>query len=153
MAKNYRDQKGVNGPNYKHGMLGTKEHLCWGSMKSRCGSPTNKDYDNYGGRGIKVCSRWLNSFTNFLADMGPAPSPRHFLDRIDNNKGYSLKNCRWVTIVESGRNRRTVKLSMEIAKKIRADKRPQREIAEQYGVAISVISRIKNNKRWAEPAL
>jgi len=73
-------------------------------MKYRCLAPTCKHYKNYGGRGIKVCDRWLNSFENFLLDMGRKPSPKHSIDRIDVNGDYEPSNCRWATDGEQMRN-------------------------------------------------
>ena len=72
------------------------EHTVWRAMKKRCYNITPY-YKYYGGRGITVCKRWLNSFPNFLKDMGSRPSKRHSIDRINNNKGYSKSNCQWVT--------------------------------------------------------
>ena len=81
-----------------------KEYRAWKSMKSRCSSPSAKKgtYLN-----ITVCDRWLNSYENFLSDMGKAPSDKHSLDRIDNNKNYSPDNCRWVTQETQCKNRGT----------------------------------------------
>ncbi len=82
------------------------EEWVWRGMKRRCYDPNCKSYADYGGRGIKVCERWQH-FANFLADMGPRPSPHHQLDRFpDNNGDYRPGNCRWVVSRQNNRNRR-----------------------------------------------
>jgi len=90
-----------------HRMSRTPEYYSWRAMKIRCFNPNYPRYSDWGGRGITVCDRWKNSFENFLADMGTKPSPKHSLDRIDNDSDYSLKNCKWSTRVEQANNQRT----------------------------------------------
>ena len=89
----------------------TKEYKTWTSIKQRCYNPKHIGYKNYGGRGIQVCDRWLNSFENFFADMGKAPSSKHSIDRFPNNDGnYEPSNCRWATAKEQNNNTRKTKL-------------------------------------------
>lgn len=85
----------------------------WASMRNRCNNPNYKQWADYGGRGISICPEWA-SFDQFVEDMGPRPSPTHSIDRIDNDLGYSPKNCRWATKKEQQRNqRRAVFVSIE----------------------------------------
>lgn len=81
----------------------TPTYNTWSNMKSRCLNAKNPSYRFYGGRGIKVCERWL-TFANFLADMGERPEEGLELDRINNERGYEPGNCRWITHVENLRN-------------------------------------------------
>lgn len=91
--------------NTTHGMSRWPEYSAWKNMRARCSSSTHKDWSYYGGRGIRVCDRW-QSFEVFIADMGRRPSPRHSVERRDNDGNYELSNCYWATIVEQANNRR-----------------------------------------------
>lgn len=100
---------GPNNPKYIHGMTKSPEHGIWEGMRKRCRNETEKCYKDYGGRGIKVCERW-SRFENFYADMGPRPSPKHSIDRINVDGDYEPGNCKWSTRREQSINRRTTKL-------------------------------------------
>ena len=89
-----------------HGMSTTPEFKAWSLMKARCTRVTAKDYVRYGGRGIRVCDRWMQSFTAFLEDVGMRPSKHHSLGRIDNNGNYEPGNVRWETVAQQARNTR-----------------------------------------------
>ena len=99
----------------KHGQAGgrsgtrTPEYSAWLAMKDRCYRQGHKNYPLYGGRGIIVCARWIESFEAFFADIGPRPSSKHSIDRIDTNGNYEPDNCRWATAFVQNNNRRNVK--------------------------------------------
>ena len=90
---------------YSHGKHNSPTYYSWQAMKSRCENPRNWKYNQYGGRGIKVCDRWRNSFINFMQDMGERPSG-YTLDRIDPNGNYEHNNCRWATPKQQANNKR-----------------------------------------------
>jgi len=82
----------------------TAEHRAWRHIKSRCYNENVERYPRYGGRGITVCDRWLNSFENFFEDMGIRPSKNHSIERIDTDGNYEPSNCKWATKKEQSRN-------------------------------------------------
>lgn len=92
--------------NKTHGMSKTPEYDAYIRMIKRCYNEKSKDYNDYGGRGISVCLAWLESFENFLNDVGRRPDKKYLLDRIDVNGNYEPSNCRWATTKQSANNTR-----------------------------------------------
>lgn len=151
-------EKVVSGPNLRrgqttscgcrqlsHGMYGTPEYKAWVSMVQRCTNPRARNYQNYGGRGIRVCNRWSiqGGAAAFLADMGPRPSDRHSLDRRNNEGDYEPGNCWWAPPKEQQRNKRTSRvLTVEGVSATVA------EWAERTGVGRSTI-RERLKRGWA----
>lgn len=86
------------------------EYNTWKAMRSRCLNIKHTGFKNYGGRGISVCDRWVNSFENFIVDMGKKPGPSYSIDRINNDGNYEPENCRWASVLQqaSNRNRKVV---------------------------------------------
>lgn len=118
----------------------TPTYITWLSMKQRCYNNKYTSYFRYGGRGIDVCDRWRYSFINFYEDMGERPE-NMTLDRIDNNKGYYKKNCRWSTKKEQANNTRKTRFININGKDI-----PIQIVAEMNEIKISTInSRLRND--------
>ena len=97
----------VPGNNATHRRSGDYLYRVWSLMRQRCNNRKNPAYARYGGRGIKVCRRWEQSFERFATDMGERPTDTHELDRRNNNKGYSPQNCYWALPQQQSRNRRS----------------------------------------------
>ena len=89
-----------------HGLARSIEYNVWKNMIRRCHNPTSIDFGRYGGRGISVCDEWIESFDQFLKDMGKRPSIEYQIERIDNSKGYGPKNCKWIHRSEQWISRR-----------------------------------------------
>jgi hypothetical protein len=123
---------------------GYLHYAVWQGMKRRCYLKTTRSYKNYGARGIVVCERWLESFDNFIEDMGFRPSKLYEIDRIDTNGNYELGNCRWATKKQNSRNKRnTVMLT------INGDTRPMAEWAEISGESYDNIKNRISNLGWS----
>jgi hypothetical protein len=130
----------------KHALFDT-----YSSMHQRCENENNPSYRNYGAKGVKVCARWhktnLDGFSNFVADMGPKPSPAHTVERRDNTKGYGPDNCRWATRQEQMLNTsRTVEIVDD-----QGVAHTTISLAERYGIKRSLIAiRFHQGKSFAE---
>lgn len=117
----------------------TAEYICWRQMRIRCHKSSDKSFADYGGRGISVCPQWRESFSQFLADMGPRPSSDHSIERIDNSGNYKPSNCRWATRLEQCRNRRSNKMLTHNGKT-----QCMKDWAKELGVRIQLLhSRLK----------
>lgn len=120
------------------------EYAVWSAMKRRCNNPQNKQYMDYGGRGIKVCDRWSSEhdFANFIADMGKRPTNRHTLERIDVNGDYTPENCRWATYEEQANNKRC-NINISYEGRTQTFKQWCKELNLPYYCAISMYKRGK----------
>lgn len=122
---------------HKHGMKKSLLYNTWVGMRERCHNPNCKSYKHYGGKGIKICDRWMDhekGFINFLNDVGERPSKNHSLDRGDNDLGYSPDNCYWATRLEQMNNR-----SDTVWIEYRGEKRTIRDWSDKLGIKIRTI--------------
>lgn len=90
----------------KHGLCRTPEYTTWCLIKSRCHNKNHPRFLEWGGRGIVVCEKWRDNFLEFYKDMGKKPTPKHSIDRINNDDGYNPHNCRWASPEEQASNRK-----------------------------------------------
>lgn len=143
----------MSGVSYINGKrVATPEYRSWQMMKNRCLNPRAMDYAFYGARGITIDPRWLN-YSNFLIDMGPRPTTKHTLERVNNALGYYKANCVWATRLRQARNRPQYnKLTKQKADHIRqlyaTGKYRQIDLAHQFGVCQRTISVIVRNEGW-----
>jgi hypothetical protein len=142
-----RELKRARYTKYDQSRLG--ELNIWRHMMARCTKADRSDFHYYGGRGIKVCDRW-QTFENFLADMGPRPSPKHSLDRINNDGNYEPSNCRWATKGQQARNSRQAKLSFMAARVIRRlhGRLSPAELGHVFGVVEGQIKSVHAGRSW-----
>lgn len=120
-------------------------YTVWRGMLHRCYNPKAKQFKDYGGRGIKVCPEWRDNFRQFAADMTPRPIG-YTLDRIDNDKGYSPKNCKWSTRKEQQRNQRRTHVVTIEGKKYKAI-----ELAELTGLKCdTILARVRRGRPYKE---
>lgn len=134
------------------GKIMSRTYQSWINMKRRCVNFKDANYHHYGGRGIIVCQRWLDSFENFLEDMGEIPD-KLTIERIDNNGNYEKSNCKWATFKEQGRNRRNTKLTRLQVLRIREfiwAGIPHKELGVLFGVSRSTIQAISQSKIWKD---
>ena len=97
-------------PQLSHGLSYTPEYRAWQTMRNRCLDDTSPAWEDYGGRGITLYAGWIHDPAAFIAHIGKKPSPRHELDRKDNDRGYEPGNVRWVLRPRNDRNRRSNRL-------------------------------------------
>ncbi len=102
------NQKNIGKMTRTHGMSRKiPEYGAWCNIKDRCCNPNCKNWKDYGGRGISICKEWEYDFAKFIRDMGFKPGPKYSIERIDNEKGYSKENCKWIEFSEQVYNKRT----------------------------------------------
>lgn len=139
LRQGYKKSCGLNGHHYRSVFVESSraEKRVWNGMLQRCYNPKSDAWEHYGGRGIRVCKRWKNSFSNFLSDVGPRPSSLHSIDRFpDMNGNYEPNNCRWATAKEQGRNKRDTVMVV-----FRGETISVTDYAEKIGIKAKMIKR------------
>ncbi len=138
---------------FQHGEGDTKLYVVWKNMKGRCLNPTNRQFKNYGGRGITICNKWLKyiPFRNWALANGYKEGL--LMDRINNDSDYKPDNIRFTNYFISNRNRRGIKLNFEIAQLIRnlvKKNIQQKDLALYFGVCPMTINRVVYNQIWCK---
>lgn len=105
--KSFGARSGESHPNFRHGGAGSGEYNSWCGARARCHDSQHPRYAEWGGRGVRMCERWRESFAAFVEDMGARPERGMSLDRIDSARGYEPGNCRWATAEQQSANRPT----------------------------------------------
>lgn len=124
-----------------HEQYRTREYQAWANMKARCENPNNTRYHRYGGRGIKVCDRWKNSFEAFLADMGKSNGLT--IDRINNDGDYEPGNCRWATVREQSQKTCRIRLLS-----FNGETLSVAEWARRLGIRANTLTMRLNTYKW-----
>jgi hypothetical protein len=128
------------------------EYNVWRNIKQRCLNKNNPGYKNYGGRGIKICERWADSYENFLEDLGRRPSHLHQIDRINNEGDYTPHNVRWVLCRENLRNTRQTRYTEEFIRvwyRLVVDLEwTQEEVSNLFSVPAGRVSECLNGLAW-----
>jgi len=117
-----------------HDVSVNNHYAVWANMKQRCLNPNHPAYPDYGGRGITICSRWMDSYEAFILDMGFRPSDQHSIERKDTNGNYEPDNCCWATNLEQSSNRRNNVYYTVADVKVTAS-----ELARQSGLSVQTI--------------
>lgn len=133
-----------------HGRSGSPTHKTWCSIIQRCTNSKNPNWKDYGGRGIGICDRWRNSFESFLTDMGERPYGMT-IERRNNNGNYEPGNCVWASRDAQGRNRRTCKLTEDLANEALGRMEhgeTAASVAKRLNVSAVMVSRIRLRKSW-----
>ena len=150
--KQRKSYKGKNNPCYRHGESKTRLYIIWAQMKQRCLNSNYKEYYLYGGRGITICTEWLEfiPFRDWSLNNGYAENLE--IDRVSTDGNYEPNNCRWITSAENSQNKRNNKLTKEKVLEIREIYKignySYRKLAKKYGVNFSTIQCIIKNKIW-----
>lgn len=135
----------------RHGRRNSHEYWAWQSIIQRCENPKHEFFLHYGGRGIRICAEWRQSFEAFFRDVGPRPASGYSVDRKDNDGHYEPGNVRWASRVGQARNRRTTLLSEEKVRDIRrlyANGESLASLARRFGVGAPAIHAVVNHVTW-----